>query len=101
MMGGPLIAAIAALALVAVVSWPLIAHRPGSRPDDPLGEARRALDEDLVRSLEAIREIDMDHRAGNLSDGDFAALDAAERARAVALMRRADALAAAGAEVTA
>ena len=43
-------------------------------------------------SLEAIREIEMDHRAGNLSDEDFAALDTAERARAVELMRRADAL---------
>ena len=32
----------------------------------------------------------MDHRAGNLSDDDFAALDAAERARAVELMHRAD-----------
>lgn len=100
-MGGALIAAAVALALVAVVSWPLVAHRPGSPPDDPLGEARRALDEDLGRSLEAIREIDMDHRAGNLSDEDFAALDGAERARAVALMRRADALAATGGEATA
>jgi len=36
----------------------------------------------------------MDHRAGNLSDEDFAELDAAERARAVELMRRADELAA-------
>ena len=30
----------------------------------------------------------MDHRAGNLSDADFAALDSTERARAVELMRR-------------
>ena len=53
---------------------------------------RAAIDEDLQRSLEAIREIEMDHRAGNLSAEDFAALDAAERARAVELMRRSDAI---------
>jgi hypothetical protein len=34
----------------------------------------------------------MDHRAGNLSPEDFAALDRAERARAVELMRRRDRL---------
>jgi hypothetical protein len=59
---------------------------------DPNAEARRDVDEQLAMSLEAIREIEMDHRAGNLSDEDFADLDAAERARAVELMRRADAL---------
>jgi hypothetical protein len=51
------------------------------------------VEEDLHRSLEAIREIEMDHRAGNLSDEDFAQLDRAERARAVELMRRRDELA--------
>ena len=65
---------------------------PDAPPPDPDAEARRDVDEQLGMSLEAIREIEMDHRAGNLSDEDFAALDAAERARAVELMRRADAL---------
>ena len=92
MVVGILIAAVAALALVVVVAWPLVTHRPEDPPDDPVADARRAVDEDLQRSLEAIREIDMDHRAGNLSDEDFAALDGAERARAVELMRRADEL---------
>ncbi len=54
------------------------------------------MDEQLGMALEAIREIEMDHRAGNLSDEDFSALDAAERARAVELMRRADELRQAG-----
>lgn len=94
MVVGILIAAVLALALVLAVAWPLVTHRPDDRPEDPAEAARRAVDEDLQRSLEAIREIDMDHRAGNLSDEDFAALDAAERARAVELMRRADELAA-------
>jgi hypothetical protein len=89
---GILIVAIAALAVVAVVAWPLVGASPDAPPPDPGDEARRDVEEQLARSLESIREIEMDHRAGNLSDEDFAALDAAERGRAVELMRRADEL---------
>lgn len=89
---GVAIASVAGLVAVLVMAWPLIAGRapdgePGERAD-----ARRAVSEDLERSLAAIREIEMDHRAGHLSDADFAELDAGERARAVALMRRRDEL---------
>lgn len=94
MVAGILIVALVALAVVAAVAWPLVTHRIEDPPDDPVDDALRTVEEDLQRSLAAIREIDMDHRAGNLSDADFAALDAAERARAVELMRRADELAA-------
>ena len=86
-----LIAVISVL-LVALVAWPLL-----TRQQDPLPayqeDDRRAVEEELQRSLDSIREIDMDHRAGNLSDEDFEALDRDERARAVELMRRRDALA--------
>lgn len=86
-----LIAVISVL-LVALVAWPLL-----TRQQDPLPayqeDDRRAVEEELQRSLDAIREIDMDHRSGNLSDEDFEALDRDERARAVELMRRRDALA--------
>ena len=92
MVVGVLLVALAALLVVALVAWPLVAARPDAPPPDLGAEARRDLDEQLALSLEAIREIEMDHRAGNLSDEDFAALDRAERARAVELMRRADAL---------
>jgi hypothetical protein len=91
-LAGALIVALVALAVVAAVAWPLVARRPDEPPPDPAGEARRGVEEDLERSLEAIREIEMDHRAGNLSDEDFADLDRAERARAVELMRRRDEL---------
>lgn len=91
---GILIGALAALVVVAAVAWPLVTHRAEDPPDDPVDDARRTAEEDLQRSLAAIREIDMDHRAGNLSDEDFAALDGAERVRAVELMRRADELSA-------
>ena len=91
MLAGLLIAAVA-LVVIAAVAWPLLARAPGTPPPDPRAERRRAIQEDLDRSLEAIREIEMDHRAGNLSAEDFAALDQAERARAVELMRRRDRL---------
>jgi hypothetical protein len=92
MIWGVLIVAVAALAVVALVAWPLVRAEADTAPPDPEADARRDVDERLGMSLEAIREIEMDHRAGNLSDEDFAELDAAERARAVELMRRADAL---------
>ena len=60
--------------------------RPRSGGRAAPGDRRRT---STARST-AIREIEMDHRAGNLSDEDFAALDRAERARAVELMRRRD-----------
>lgn len=93
MPAGVLIVVVIALAAVALVAWPLVTHDAEAPPEDPAADQRRAVDEDLQRSLDAIREIDMDHRAGNLSDEDFAALDGAERARAVELMRKADELA--------
>ncbi len=86
--------AVISVALVALIAWPLVARAGAdSAPADQLDD-RRAIEEELQRSLDAIREIEMDHRAGNLSDEDFAALDRDERARAVELMRRRDALSA-------
>lgn len=92
MLAGALILAAAALVVVAALAWPLVARREGPAPPEAGADALRAVEEDLQRSLAAIREIEMDHRAGNLSDGDFADLDRAERARAVDLMRRRDEL---------
>jgi hypothetical protein len=90
-----LLIAVFSVLLVALVAWPLL-----GRADDPVSAAdmddRRAVEEELRQSLDAIGEIDMDHRAGNLSDEDFAALDRDERARAVELMRRRDAMAGEG-----
>ena len=84
--------ALIALAAVAAVAWPLIAG-PAERPDPEVDSERQELQDEIERSLRAIREIDMDHRAGNLSDEDFARLDAEERARAAELLRRRDATA--------
>ena len=93
MLVGALIAAAVALAIVVAVAWPLLAGGSEGVSADAADDARRELEQQLARSLDAIREIEMDHRAGNLSDEDFAALDRAERARAVELMRRVDDLA--------
>lgn len=88
--------ALISILLVALIAWPLLR---GATAEQPAAEADdlRAVEEELQRSLDAIREIEMDHRAGNLSDEDFAALDRDERARAVELMRRRDSLTAGGA----
>ena len=83
--------AILSVALVALIAWPLVSGRAVAGPD-AAQQALQGAEDDLSRSLDAIREIDMDHRAGNLSDDDFAELDREERARAVELMRRRDAL---------
>jgi hypothetical protein len=87
-----LLIAVFSVLLVALVAWPLLT-RSGEPMDAGEMDDRLAVDEELRQSLDAIREIDMDHRAGNLSDEDFTALDRDERARAVELMRRRDAMA--------
>jgi hypothetical protein len=87
-----LLIAVFSVLLVALVAWPLFARSDETVPAGDMDD-RRAVDEELRQSLDAIREIDMDHRAGNLSDEDFTALDRDERARAVELMRRRDAMA--------
>lgn len=85
------------IALAVAIAWPLlqVSDEAGTADgSDPAAtDARRAVDEDLQRTLQAIKEIEFDRAAGHLSDEDFAALDADERARAVELMRRRDSLA--------
>ena len=85
------------LGVACAVAWPLVRgprRGRGRGPSRPprTRSARRELRETLDRSLAAIKEIEFDHRSGHLSDEDFAALDAAERARAVELIRRLDEL---------
>lgn len=89
MIGG-IVVAVIALVVVLLVSWPLVRRDGGPDPvDDP---RRRELDARIEASLRSIREIEFDHRSGNLSDEDFADLDRAERANAARLLRRRDAL---------
>jgi hypothetical protein len=88
-MGVAFLVAAVALAVVVAVAWPLLHERQQAEPavDDPAGWA---LQDEIDRSLRAIREIEFDHRAGNLSDEDFAELDGAERSQLATLLRRRD-----------
>lgn len=86
-----LLVGFAALLGVTLVAWPLLQGADDATPaDDPAADRRRELDEEIERSLEALREIEFDRRAGNLSAEDFAALNAQERARAAELLRKRD-----------
>ncbi len=92
---GVVIALIAGLAAVMLVGWPLLAREDPQLERQIDAETREVdagtdLREAIERSLAAIREIEQDHRAGNLSDEDFGTLDRAERARAAELMRQRD-----------
>ncbi|MSO44828.1 MAG: hypothetical protein EXQ74_05950 [Thermoleophilia bacterium] len=80
--------AILSVGLVALVAWPLIVRSPA--PTSAWSDDRRAVEDDLWQALDAIREVEMDHRAGNLSHEDFATLDRDGRAHAVGLIRRRD-----------
>ena len=89
----PALAAILVVGAVtgAAIAWPLIRSGVSGVPGaaEP-ASTTNALEDDLERSLAAIKEIAFDHDAGNLSDDDFAELDASERARAVGIMREID-----------
>ena len=84
---------VACAALAVVVAWPLLRQVPEVEEDPADRDAeRRSVEDELHQSLAAIKEIAFDRDSGHLSESDFAALDADERARAIELMRRRDLL---------
>jgi type II secretory pathway component PulM len=78
------------LALVVVlVAAPLRARRAGEAAESAeLAELEAARD----AKYREIRDAELDHRTGKLSDADWRALDRALRAEAVAILRRLDEL---------
>jgi hypothetical protein len=81
-----LVILLALMGVVALIAAPL--RRPavaGAGPDRSaaLLAAREA-------KLREIREAELDHRTGKLSDADYAALDAALRAEAVEILHQLD-----------
>lgn len=96
---GMIVLALVGVLAIGFVALPFLAHEDAGASATARRQAQAAelaeAEEALGRSLAAIREIDADHRAGNLSDEDRRALDAAERVRAAALVRERDRLAAA------
>jgi hypothetical protein len=86
-----LVALAVAIGVGIVVAWPLLRQSDPGQDAAPADRKER-LEDQLEASLKAIREIELDHQSGGLSDEDFETLNQDERTRAVALMRRLDAL---------
>ena len=78
-------------AVVALVAWPLrggVRERVRHEAADQLAE----LEARKEAKYREIRELEMDHRTGKLSDEDFRALDRQLRAEAVQILRSLDAI---------
>ncbi len=73
--------------LVLVVSAPL--RRPAGRADHP-DEDVAELEAARAAKYREIRDADLDHRTGKLSDADYAELDGELRAEAIGIMRELD-----------
>jgi type II secretory pathway component PulM len=80
------------LAVVFVVSTPLRspAANQGAEQEETRSTARRDLEAARDGKYREIRDAELDHQTGKLSDADFAAVDAALRAEAVEILRRLD-----------
>jgi len=75
-------------AVVIVVGWPLLAARvpAGGEQAGELAELEAARE----AKYREIRDAELDHRTGKLSDADFEALDQQLRAEAVEILRAID-----------
>ena len=85
------LAALLAVAAVLFVARPFL-REPGARSDrlsepDELDRRRLALLEERDRALDALRELEFDHRTGKLSDDDYRALVGPLRQRAAQATR--------------
>jgi hypothetical protein len=85
------LAALLAVAAVLFVALPFL-REPGARSDrlnepDELDRRRLALLEERDRALDALRELEFDHRTGKLSDDDYRALVGPLRRRAAQATR--------------
>jgi len=85
------VAALLAVAAVLFVARPFL-REPGARSDrlsepDELDRRRLALLEERDRALDALRELEFDHRTGKVSDEDYRAQVGPMRRRAAELLR--------------
>jgi len=88
-----LLAALLIAALVTFVAWLLsgpFRRRGESAPES--SDERRALETAKENKYAEIRDNELDHRTGKLSDADFRALDRQLRAEAVEILRAIDEL---------
>jgi hypothetical protein len=85
---GIVLAALLALGCVLVVALPFL-REPETEEDrlnapDEVTQRRLALVEERDRALAALRELELDHRTGKVSDEDYRALHASLRRQAAA-----------------
>jgi hypothetical protein len=81
------------MGVVFIVSRPLLRVQGGQAPD--AGEiAPDQLELEAARDakLREIRDAELDHQTGKLSDADFAAVDSTLRAQAIEILNRIDRL---------
>lgn len=71
------------------IAWPLLKEGSGADPTEQRSEAS-ALAREKDAALEAIREVDFDHRVGKMSDEDHAKLRADLEQRALAALAALD-----------
>jgi uncharacterized membrane protein len=89
----PLLAALLIAALVTFVAWLLSGPFRRAAAPERSSDARRALESAKESKYAEIRDNELDHRTGKLSDADFRALDRQLRAEAVEILRAIDELA--------
>ena len=87
------LAPILIIVVLALVVWLVGAPlRRGTTTEDPVEVEREALEAARDAKYGEIRELELDHRTGKLTDEDFRALDRQLRGEAVEILRRLDAL---------
>lgn len=74
-------------AVILVITGPLRAAR---KPEDPAQPQLAELEAARDAKYAEIREAELDHRTGKLSDEDYAAVDGQLRAEAIAILRELD-----------
>lgn len=84
----PLLVILALGLVVLLVSAPL--RRGAAAADQAFDAERAALEAAREAKYREIRELELDHRTGKLSDDDFKALDRQLRSEAVAILRDLD-----------
>ena len=94
---GYVVLLIVLLALVALVGWPLrrrdqtaAAETRKQRREQDLREQLRDLDAAREAKYQEIRDAQLDHGTGKLSDADYQAVDRTLRAEAIEILRAVD-----------
>jgi hypothetical protein len=90
------LAAVLAVALVLWVARPFLLGRPeGAGEEDTAARERARLLEQRDRALQALKELEFDHRTGKITDDDYARLVPELRSEAAAALAALDERAAA------